>query len=174
MIIGFDFDGTLVKSWTAEPLPGVRERLAALPADTRTFIATNQAGPVFRQMTGDAKYPTCEDVAQRIIGGLAALDWRPDALFIATCAEKEPDYVWRIAAQEAMTKLYDLLNSVCYCLVSAVSFDRKPNAGMLFDAAGYFQIQPRHLLYIGDMPTDAQAAVAAGCRYQDAADWRNE
>ena len=31
MIIGFDYDGTLVKSWTATPLPGVRGQLAALP-----------------------------------------------------------------------------------------------------------------------------------------------
>jgi hypothetical protein len=33
MIYGFDFDGTLVESWTATPLPGVRERLAALSRD---------------------------------------------------------------------------------------------------------------------------------------------
>jgi hypothetical protein len=39
VIIGFDFDGTLVKSWTAEPLAGVREQLAARKAGTRTFIA---------------------------------------------------------------------------------------------------------------------------------------
>jgi len=171
MIIGFDFDGTLVESWTATPLPGVRERLAELPAGTRTFIATNQAGPVWRQMTGETKYPTCEDVAQRIIAGLAALDWRPDAIFIATCAEKEPDYIWRIAAQEATHRLYDLLEYVAYVEVSCIPTDRKPSPGMLLDARSFFDGALIDC-YVGDMPTDHQAAVAAGCRYLDAAVWR--
>jgi FMN phosphatase YigB (HAD superfamily) len=172
MIIGFDFDGTLVKSWTAEPLPGVRERLAALPAGTRTFIATNQAGPTFRRMLRDPKYPTADEVAQRIIAGLAALDWRPDALFIATRAEKEPDYIWRLAAQSATEHLYAMLEHVTYVVVSAVSIDRKPNPGMLLDAAEYFEVETRDLLYIGDMDTDRQAAIVAGYRYLDAAEWR--
>jgi hypothetical protein len=47
VIIGFDFDGTLVASWSVTPLPGVRERLVVLPNDARTFIATNQTGPHF-------------------------------------------------------------------------------------------------------------------------------
>lgn len=176
-IIGFDFDGTLVKSWTSEPLPGVRERLHALPVGVKTFIATNQAGPVWRQMTHESKYPTVRDVAQRIIAGLATLDWRPDALLIATCADHEPDYIWRIAAQQACAQLYELLKHVCYCSVSAVSVDRKPNAGMLLDAVEYLtpgRLSADHALYIGDMETDHQAAVAAGCRYQDAAVWRGE
>jgi len=49
MVIGFDWDGTLVESWTATPPPGVRERLVELPQGTHTFIATNQAGPVWRE-----------------------------------------------------------------------------------------------------------------------------
>jgi hypothetical protein len=56
MIYGFDFDGTLVKSWTATPLPQARERLAALPPKAPTFVATNQGGPAFRAVLGDAKY----------------------------------------------------------------------------------------------------------------------
>jgi histidinol phosphatase-like enzyme len=177
MVIGFDFDGTLVESWTATPFTGVRERLAELPAGTRTFIATNQAGPVWRQMTGETKYPTCEDVAQRIIAGLAALDWKSDAIFIATCAEKEPDFIWRLAAAEAMKRLYELLKHVTYVSVSGVPADRKPAAGMLLDAADYFDpgcLSADHVLYIGDMETDHQAAIAAGCRYLDAAVWREK
>lgn len=176
MIIGWDWDGTLVESWTATPLPGVRERLAALPEGTRTFIATNQAGPVWRRMTGEEKYPTCEEVAQRLIAGLASLDWRPDALFIATCAEREPGYTWRIVAQEAMEKLYTLLKHVApHVAVSAMPVDRKPSSGMLLDATAHFDpgaLSCDHVLYIGDMETDHQAAVAAGCRYLDAAVWR--
>lgn len=172
MIIGFDFDGTLVESWTSTPLPGVRERLAALPSTARTFIATNQAGPVWRRMTGDRKYPSVEDVAQRIIAGLATLDWRPDAIFIATCAEQEPDYTWRIAAQAAIGPLYEALQHVTYVQVSALTIDRKPGGGMLLDAAEYFKVRAAGLCYVGDMDTDRQAAMAAGCRYLDAAEWR--
>ena len=174
MIVGFDWDGTLVESWTATPLPGVRERLAALPAGTKTVIATNQAGPVWRLMTGKAKYPTCEDVADRIIAGLAALDWRPDYLFIAVCAEQEPEYAWHAAALEVVSPLYDRLGHVCWCSVSANPEDRKPSPGMLFDAMTECLYGPRHVLYIGDMDTDHQTAVAAGCRYLDAAVWREK
>ena len=82
-----------------------------------------------------------------------------------------PDYIWRLAAQEAAHRLYALLKHVTYVSVSVVSVDRKPNAGMLLDAAEHFQTQPRDMLYIGDMETDHQAAVAAGCHYQNAAHW---
>jgi beta-phosphoglucomutase-like phosphatase (HAD superfamily) len=173
--IGFDWDGTLVQSWTATPLPCVRERLAVLPEGTRTFIATNQAGPVWRRVTGDTKYPTVEDIAGRIIAGLAALDWKPDALFIATCAGERQDYTWFTAAQEAMKHLYDLLEHVAYVSVSAMPIDRKPGGGMLRDAAEHFDrgcLSAGHMLYIGDMETDHQAATHAGCRYLDAAAWR--
>jgi FMN phosphatase YigB (HAD superfamily) len=177
MIVGFDWDNTLVESWTATPLPGVRERLAELPQGTRTFVATNQAGPVWRAMTGETKYPTSSDVAERIISGLTALDWRPDALFVAVCAEREPDGVWRVVAQDVMKQLYSLLKGVTYVSVSAVPVDRKPKAGMLLDAADHFDpgcLSCEHLLYIGDMETDKQAAVAVGCRYLDAAAWREQ
>ncbi len=103
-VIGFDWDGTLVENWTATPLPGVREQLAALPPLTRTFIATNQAGPVFRTMLGDPKYPTAADVADRIIAGLAALDWRPDLLLIAAHPGRE--YAdWQRAARARLLPL---------------------------------------------------------------------
>lgn len=175
-IIGFDFDGTLVESWTATPLPGVRERLAALPPDTKTFIATNQAGPVWRQMTGETKYPTCDDVADHIIGGLAALGWRPDFLFVATHAGVFLDqFPWDVAARDAITPLYDRLEHVCWCSVSALIDDRKPRPGMLRSAVLECDDHTADLLlYIGDMQTDAEAAMAAGFRYLDAAVWREK
>jgi hypothetical protein len=103
VIIGFDFDGTLVASWSVTPLPGVCERLAVLPNDARTFIATNQAGPAFRTVLHDPKYPTVEDVVDRITDGLAALHWRPHLLLICTCSGKAGPAWYRAehhAAQE--------------------------------------------------------------------------
>lgn len=175
MIIGFDWDGTLVESWTATPLPCVRERLAALPSDAKTFIATNQAGPVWRAITGDAKYPTTDDVADRIIAGLAALGWKPDYLFIALHPGENPPTGARWAARNAITPLYDRLEHVCWCSVSALIDDRKPRPGMLRSAALECDDHTADLLlYIGDMQTDAEAAMAAGFRYLDAAVWREK
>ena len=50
---------------------------------------------------------------------------------------------------------------------------RKPSHGMLAAGAWAFhnQTDPT-LVYIGDMESDRQAAVAAKCRYLDAAEWR--
>ena len=173
-VIGFDWDGTLVKSWTATPLPGVRERLAELPPGTKTFIATNQARPVWRQMTRDAKYPTCEDVAGRIIAGFAALEWRPDALFVSICANLEGEG-WGEAANAVCRDLIRLLRGmdVNPRSVSTWPADRKPAPGMLRRAKDTFKYaRMANMLYIGDMDTDHQAAVAAGGRCLGAAVWR--
>jgi hypothetical protein len=86
MIYGFDFDGTLVQSWTATPLPQAREQLAALPRGAPTFVASNQGGPAFRAVLGDAKYPTVADVVDRLRDGFRALLWRPDLLLVCCCA----------------------------------------------------------------------------------------
>lgn len=173
MIYGFDFDGTLVESWTAKPLPGVRGRLAALPAGTHTFIATNQAGPVFRAVLGQATYPSVEDVAQRLTDGLRALDWRPDLLLICVAPplKHQQDYAWVRAASEAITAL----NVTIPGLIVRIGRDptwRKPQPGMLFAAARYYDMRIRSMCYIGDMETDRQAARATGCGYLDAVAWR--
>jgi FMN phosphatase YigB (HAD superfamily) len=167
-VIGFDFDGTLVQTWTATPLPGVRERLAELPEGTRTFIATNQAGPVFRAMLQDGKYPTAGGVAVRIVAGLTALDWLPDLLIVCTHPGRYGD-AWQIQAGHVANALRAVLRA---CLAEPVPAWRKPAPGMLLEAARHFDVALTELTYVGDMQTDHQAAIAAGCRYLDAAVWR--
>jgi histidinol phosphatase-like enzyme len=171
-IMGFDWDGTLVESWTATPLPGVRERLAELPRDAKTFIATNQAGPVFHAVTGEAKYPTCEDVVSRIAGGLAALDWQPDLLLICVHPGKI-GLDWSPAAQAILIEMQAALNlrQVGAAVINDPHW-RKPEPGMLLFALGYLDNDAADPLYIGDMETDAQAALTGGYRYLDAAQWR--
>jgi hypothetical protein len=175
VIIGFDYDGTLVKSWTSTPLPGVCERLAELPKDARTFIATNQAGPAFRMVLHDAKYPTVEDVAARIIEGLAALHWQPHLLLLCMCSDKQ-GAAWYRAEHHAAYELEHLLAPSLGSLPIQIFVNRhyrKPRHGML--AAGAWELRKQTdggLTYIGDMDTDRQAATAAKCRYLDAADWR--
>ena len=167
MVIGFDFDGTLVRGWTAEPLPGVREKLASLPADARTFIATNQAGPVFRAVTGDSKYPTVADVAARIVGGLAALEWRPQLLLIATYPGRNEE-AWTLAAERTAAQLQQELRP---CMVEPMPAWRKPRPGMLAYAVSHFKTRPAFTIYVGDMVTDQDAAHSASSTFQWAAEF---
>jgi FMN phosphatase YigB (HAD superfamily) len=169
-IYGFDFDGTLVETWTATPLPGVREALQSLPAGARTFIATNQAGPVYRAMLGDAKYPTVADVVGRLQAGLAALDWCPDYLLVAIHPGRYGDD-WeraRVPIYEELVRALDALP--CRCVASGMDRWRKPEPGMLQLAQTL--LGGGELVYVGDMETDRRAAEAAGARYLNAVRWR--
>ena len=42
--------------------------------------------------------------------------------------------------------------------------DRKPSPNMLLAACRQLDVEPAHLLYVGDSPADIAAARAAGCR----------
>jgi len=172
IIYGFDYDGTPVANWSATPLPGVREQLAALPNDAGTFVASNQAGPVFRAVLGDAKYPTVEDEIKRIADGLAALHWRPDLLLICRCSGKASIAWYRAehhAAQEFDRLLAHALGSL-QVRTFVNSYYRKPSHGML--AAAARDLRDREVIYIGDLESDRLAAAAAKCRFLDAAEWR--
>ena len=98
-------DGTLAETWTATPPPGVRERLAQLPSGAKAFTATNQAGPIFRMVLADPKYPTADDVAERIAKARAALHWRPHLLLVSCCAARDGAPWWR--AEAAIASAFD-------------------------------------------------------------------
>lgn len=172
MIYGFDWDGTLVKSWTAEPLLGAAQALAELrAADAKTFIATNQGGPAYRLVTGHAKYPTVEKVVELVAIGLRALHWRPDALLICCCAGREGPEWYRAEAQAAaeFDEQLKLALPDLRCLTYINAYYRKPQPGMLNAARTH--LGDDELTYIGDMDTDQEAAQAARARYLDAQAW---
>ena len=56
--------------------------------------------------------------------------------------------------------------------VTACADWRKPQPGMLYAAAAYFDASPAALTYVGDMESDRVAATTAGCAFVDAAAWR--
>lgn len=172
MILGLDFDGTLVESFTANPLPGVRERLHALPAGTRTFLASNQGGPAWRAVTGDPKYPTAAQIAENLTAalGLWALDWTPDLILIATHPGRE-GVIWQQAADRVAGDLRRLLVRRQPYYVSSDLAWRKPAPGMLLEVARLFSVPPADLLFAGDMESDEHAARAAGARFRWAGEW---
>lgn len=172
-IIGFDWDGTLVESFGSTPLPGAAEALSKLPAGAKTFIATNQAGPVFRAVLNDPKYPTVEDVAKRIAGGLAALSWKPDLLMIAVHPGKDGGE-WDDAANRVNRALSALLAGTAPIReVSAWPDYRKPRPYMLVRATVLLCASITDVTYIGDMDSDRLAAEVIGARFVDAEVWRN-
>lgn len=174
-VIGLDFDGTLVTSWTPSPLPGARERLGEL-AHAQIFIATNQAGPTWRLVTCERRYPTAREVAERIAGGLAVLGRWPELLAIATHAQ--PGEAWELAAIDASEQLVDALRSLLPgtvdLMVDIHPNCRKPRAGLLLLAAERMATRPREVVYVGDMDTDRAAAESAGMRFLDADAWRRD
>lgn len=174
MIYGFDFDGTLVESWTSTPLAGARECLDALPFKAPTFVATNQGGPAYRAVLGQDKYPTVEQVVTRLVDAFRQLRWWPDQLLICCCAGKPSPPYWRAEAA-AVAELDPLLKRVlpsirCQTFINA-SY-RKPAPGMLQAARGVgLDYRNDAMIYVGDMASDAQAAQAAGAQFVQAQAW---
>jgi len=174
MITGFDFDGTLVRSFTAEPLPGAWAALQPYRAGLPTFIATNQAGLVYREMTGDARYPTVKQVAENITHALKALAFRPSLLLVAVHSGRE-GADWQAASNRMSTQLEFVLQFrfglTIDVRVSPQLNWRKPNPRMLTYAAEQLGTPIQSITYIGDMESDQQAAEAAGCQFTWANDW---
>lgn len=148
----------------------------------RWFVATNQAGPAYRAC-GLGDYPTCADVARNLVCGLRAVKLRLEVLYVAIAPP--PGFPWPAMAQGRpdvqQAFLLSMRREMEHALGnaglpdSAVAFDRqwrKPLPGMLISALWNFEIAPQDVIYIGDMETDREAAVAAGVRFVDAAAWR--
>lgn len=171
-IYGWDWDGTLVENFGSTPLPGAREAIHPYRA-ALSFVATNQAGPVFRAVTGNATYPTVETVCANISAGIRALSFRPD-LFVLCCHPGRDGEAWQAAALEIGEQFHRQIGAALKAIDYAVFFGlpfRKPQPGMLAYAAGYFKIRTAEMVYVGDMESDEIAARQCGARFVDAADW---
>lgn len=176
--IGFDWDDTLARRFTAEPLPGVRERLAAIPAGIKTFIATNQAGCTYRAVLGDTQYPTPEQIVANLAAGLLALDWWPDHILIAVGTgienNAEDGLDWMGAAYRVGLEFVRIASPVIgfsRTHISHLPGWRKPRSGMMTRGAHLCGASVSHTIYIGDMVTDKAAAETAGCGYLATKDW---
>ncbi|QBD76845.1 hypothetical protein EPA93_12850 [Ktedonosporobacter rubrisoli] len=169
----FDLDGTLVESFTRKPLPGVANILQELQSRDGLHIgvATNQAGPLWEAITGQAKYPTIHKLAQNLLSIAQQLQlthtlwlislWDPRIMTIGNTLEE--------VNEGALAIQQELQQALQGSLAHAVSFIepeyRKPRPGMLLRAAAEWKIAPANLQYAGDMDTDEEAALNAGARF---------
>lgn len=183
--VGFDFDGTLVESFSATPYP---EALLWLPLlrrrITRIFVATNQAGPVYRAMLNDPKYPNADQVAERLVRAASALSLADVPWYVATWHGNSRIYgddaavvgAWAKESGEQCEQLgYALarLEPRLEVYVHGSPHWRKPEWGMLDAAATQLGISFGDLTYVGDYHTDHEAARDFGATYVDAAQWRD-
>lgn len=176
-LVLFDLDGTLVKSWTSELLPGAVDWLTqdSLPA---VAIVTNQGGvglkywmetenlTDFDGIVSSDVLPTPRDVISR----LDAANLLLVPTFISWAYQSKRGMWGPVPTNRPLR--YDIGERVdIFC-----SWDagwRKPYPGMLLEAMRKFNMLSSDTLMVGDMESDRAAALAAGCGFQWADDFFN-
>ena len=164
MLYLFDMDGTLIEGHLdrvpdgkggevfteTKPygdvvvLPGRREKLDRLRAEGNVVhIVTQQGGVAFG-------HQTYQEVVDKLARVMTALGHPP---------EHEGDWwiTYCLAHPEATVEEYRKGGE-----------RRKPSPTMLFEAMQEYGRSPHETVFVGDLPTDREAAEAAGVRYYDA------
>ena len=167
-LIIFDLDGTLVRPFGSDLLPGVAEwfdgYLNKLPTWNRPQIAlaTNQGGVGYRlhqEETGAGvdtdKYPTKAEADGRVFGVVDRLGLDPMLVYISYAYRFPQGYWADIPIQHVLDPRWG-------------PNWRKPNPGMLMQALADTGLAPNQALMVGDMDSDRDAAVAAGVPFQTA------
>lgn len=164
----FDLDGVLVRSFTTKPLPGAKERIAALKVQgVPIAIATNQAGPLWRYVTGDQKYPDAAQIVDNFRTIIDALGLQDVHWFVSIGDKRVQEMVGFQRYQVAYAEIYpSLMNPFRECLHIGSHEWRKPAPDMLLAIARHFNVNPANCLFVGDMETDRQAAAAAGMQFE--------
>jgi histidinol phosphatase-like enzyme len=188
----FDLDGTLVSSYMETEsrdinewslLPGRAEVIAGLlRKGLRIAIVSNQAGVAFN-------YVTEERVIQKFIDVREALgldDWYtymgPARRYVQLGLNERVAYFGRsIATWLSVGEDLDLVTQmtihVCYAHPKSRDMRyndptevqrRKPSPTMLYEAMRIHEAAPAETVFVGDMNSDRDAAVAAGVAYFDA------
>jgi histidinol phosphatase-like enzyme len=185
MLFLFDIDGTLVRSFMREGgggasqaydlveiLPGRRERLDALRAEGHHLaLVTNQGGVAFGYQTATqvlAKIGRVADAAGLMPTWICSgprLAWTIDGFRIA-------DRLARDVAPPFAYVSFDHPKAHDAMFLSRPDDDwRKPGPGMIQQARADYGTILSHIVFVGDMDTDRQAAEAAGVLYMDAAEF---
>lgn len=155
----FDVDGTLVRSFMrersgsrldgsaadvydrVEALPGRLEKISSLASRGSSFaLATNQAGAALGYQT----FPQVREKMGRVAAEFSHFFGRPYSVHIA----------WVHPRAEAP-------------FLEVEPFMRKPGPGLLFEALAAHRKLPSEAVFVGDMDTDREAALAAHVPYID-------
>jgi HAD superfamily hydrolase (TIGR01662 family) len=155
----FDLDGTLVKPFTPDILPGVKERLGKIdPALVKLAIATNQAGPACHDAGWSfsekfSSFDEVEKILLRVLASFTLAAKQHPMLYVAWW------YQDKNGKEYVPSRFAHLSPNRC----PAISpFWRKPEPGMLLAATREAGVCPEETLMVGDRETDQEAASRAG------------
>lgn len=173
MLYLFDLDGTVIRSFLREGaprtpenyaevelLPGRREKLSGLrEAGHSVAFVTNQGGVAMG-------YQRREEVVAKLAAVFRALgclsvvgadmvrsspgDGPPAVFYVAYGHAKATVVEWRTGEGDGW---------------------RKPGGWMISQALLDYNVPASHVLFVGDMDSDREAAEAAGVRYSDAVEF---
>ncbi len=160
MLVVFDLDGTLIRSFLregqrhafddVEVLPGrVRALLELRRRGVKLAVATNQGGVAHG-------YQTQQQVWEKVARVRRAL-WQPELPVFASFSH--PDRP-RVPLEKPPGRLdFPRIDPLA----------RKPGPGLIFGAIQHHRTVRQATVMVGDMDTDREAADAAGVEYLDVA-----
>ena len=164
-----DLDGFLVERFKTAPLPGVLDALAALRArGIPVAVATNQAGPLWRAVTGQEKYPTAEQVADRLLEATERLGLVQTSWYVSIFDDRILSLLSASELDDVLGGMPERLQAALVGVPAVVSADptwRTPEPGMLLAACKAWDIQPSEAVYGGDRDSARQAAEGVGMRF---------
>lgn len=114
--------------------------------------------------------PSCPDELKIIAGVPEALDRLKRAGFCLICVTNQPDVArgtQELQVVESIhARLHELLplDAICVCYEDGDTPRRKPNPGMILEAADRFNIDLKDSFMVGDRWRDIDAGHNAGCR----------
>lgn len=161
-VVLLDLDRTLVDFDSVEYLANVATYIDELHRlNVKTAIVTNQGGPACKHNGFKGNYPEVNDVLQRVW-------WVAGGLGI------EQVYICWAYLSKDLVFYYPAMGTPPYMPKDDWKNEqatwRKPEPGMLRQAARDFKVMPQFILMVGDSKSDHDAAKAFGCDSQ----WAHE
>jgi phosphoglycolate phosphatase-like HAD superfamily hydrolase len=166
----FDLDA-LVQKGTPAPLPGVRERLAALRAQGLPIVITTNPTALVRrtaeqeEQAPDSVTPTARmaaNIKEMTEGlGLQQVPW-----FLSLGDQDTREAMSSVRYHLLIEQIKQELETLFPGGELFVSQVIGPAPAMLLAIAHYLQVEPREGLYVGGEETDRQAAEAVGMPFE--------
>jgi D-glycero-D-manno-heptose 1,7-bisphosphate phosphatase len=152
-------------------MPGRLEKIKALREQGKHIaILTNQGGLLWREATGQSKYPTVAMLGESFKDIIVQLSTQSptqqDPWYISLYDQRAVDIINKNAGatDEILRSLQKELTEALQQFNVWVGIDprwRKPEPGMLIVACNAASVPPEDTLFVGDRPEDQQAAEAA-------------